>query len=94
MILAIEWARALSLVLWMLVAALSAPSAWRSLGHGTSSNDGWRGLVFFVALVMILFIGRWFIARSNEDAYLPLQVFSALCALYAIRVVRSYGRGR
>ena len=89
----LDFLRWISILLWAAVAAVLAPSAYRSVRRLDYSNDNFRAGFFFCALVTIGFALRWVIAPDDMHALAALYALSSLVAFFVVRVALAHGRG-
>jgi hypothetical protein len=80
--------RVVCLILWVVVAAASAPSFGRVARGFCSNADEYRTAYFFFALLSIIGIGRWFLAPYNDQIFAAIYVLTAGLAVYVLILTR------
>jgi hypothetical protein len=90
----LEAARLACLILWFVPAVMLPGSVWRSLVGKPQDHDHFKAAFFFMALLIIGFVGRWYIAPADEEIWTALYVLSATLAGYVILLVRPRGPAR
>lgn len=85
--------RILSMIAWAGVAAFLAPSAWRALAGETRAADHFRAALFFVALLMIGFAMRWYLAPADRTLWTILYLMNCVAAVHVWRVARAHSGG-
>jgi hypothetical protein len=86
------WLRVACLVLWAVVAAITAPVAVRVIRGRYTDEDEHQSFKFFTALLFIGSLGRWLIFPDNQGLFLGLYLLTATLAIYALVLIRQYWR--
>jgi hypothetical protein len=84
----LDIARLASVLLWLIPAALLPGSAWRVLIGRPREPDPYKAACWFMALLILGFIGRWYVAPGDTGLWAALYALSAALAVYVILLVR------
>jgi len=90
----IDVLRIASMIAWASVLIMLRKSVWRVLAGRPAFYDVLWSLLAGVALMVLSFSMRWYIAAESVSAYAGLYVYSILLAFLTVRAVRSYGANR
>ncbi|WCT73918.1 hypothetical protein PQ455_01410 [Sphingomonas naphthae] len=88
----LEITRLLCLILWLPPLALLAASAWRTLAGRPRGNDSYLAALFFTALLIVGFVGRWYVAPGDEASWAALYALCGALAVYVLILIRQGSR--
>lgn len=84
-------------VLWAGTLPMVAASAWRWIVGSARDDDGYRAVLFFVAVTMLGYSARATIFPRGDPSMdidtlslIVMRLLSTLCAVFAIRVSRGH----
>ena len=85
----IDVLRVSSIIAWASVLIMLRKSFWRVLAGRPAFYDVLWSLLAGVALMVLSFSMRWYIAAESLPAYAGLYIYSIMLAFLTVRAVRS-----